>query len=91
MKMKELESLLREARQVLNDWCEEYGHGELKLMRNKIDEYFAECHLGISAYDVGTGGIKLYDGENSRACNCFFHKAGELTGGWFCPVHGHRF
>ena len=40
MKMKELESLLREARQILNDWCEEYGHHDLEVMRDKIDDYF---------------------------------------------------
>lgn len=24
-------------------------------------------------------------------CNCGDHKHGELTGGWFCPVHGQCF
>ena len=46
---------------------------------------------GIGEYDVGTGGIKLHDGENSRACSCFGHKAGESMVGWSCPVHGHCF
>lgn len=34
-----METLLREARKVLDDWCEEYGHTELKTMRDKIDVY----------------------------------------------------
>ena len=46
---------------------------------------------GIGEYDVGTGGIKLHDGENSRACSCFGHKAGESIVGWSCPVHGQCF
>ncbi len=40
--IKELELLLKEARQILHDWCYEYGHGELEEMRDKIDRYFAE-------------------------------------------------
>lgn len=34
------EDLLKEARQVLDDWCDEYGHYELEIMRDKIDKYF---------------------------------------------------
>ncbi len=43
--VKELESLLREAYQVLDDWCDEYGHYELEQMRNKIGDYFSKRHL----------------------------------------------
>ena len=32
--------LLKEARNVLDDWCEEYGHYELEVIRDKIDKYF---------------------------------------------------
>ena len=46
---------------------------------------------GVREYDSGTGGIKLLDGENSRACSCFGHKAGESMIGWICPVHGQCF
>ena len=31
--------LLREVREVLNDWCDEYGHKELEEMRDKVDSY----------------------------------------------------
>jgi len=24
-------------------------------------------------------------------CNCHLHKSGELSGGWYCPVHGQCF
>ena len=39
-KVKEMEELLREARKVLDDWHDEYGHYDLELMRDKIDNYF---------------------------------------------------
>ena len=31
-------------------------------------------------------------GSNTgEICNCHLHKSGELTGGWYCPVHGQCF
>ncbi len=56
----ECESLLREARQLLDDCYDEYKHDELKIMRDKIDGYFGNRHL--------TSAIHA-DGENERPCN----------------------
>ena len=39
--VREMELILREARQVLDDWCEEYGHLDLEKMRDKIDRFFS--------------------------------------------------
>jgi len=36
---REMEIVLREARQILDDWCDECGHVELEIMRDKIDKY----------------------------------------------------
>ena len=29
--------------------------------------------------------------RNTTLCNCYYHKSGETTGGWYCPVHGQQF
>ena len=34
------ELLLKKCRQLLDDWCDEYGHEDLRVMRNEIDDYF---------------------------------------------------
>jgi len=44
-KVKELKSLLKKARQALHDWCDEYGHHELKVKRDQIDYYFGKHYL----------------------------------------------
>ena len=41
------EELLKEARVVLDDWCDEYGHCELEIMRDKIDAYFEKQAVRI--------------------------------------------
>uniref|UniRef100_A0A6H1ZLF9 Uncharacterized protein n=1 Tax=viral metagenome TaxID=1070528 RepID=A0A6H1ZLF9_9ZZZZ len=46
-KTNEYEIILKEARQVLDDWCDEYGHYELELMRDKIDVFLDKRHRGI--------------------------------------------
>jgi len=38
---RKMELLLIESRRILDDWCEEYGHGELEIVRDKVDAYFA--------------------------------------------------
>ena len=44
-RIKDCELLLKEARQVLDDWCDEYGHYELEVMRDKIDAYFTVLNI----------------------------------------------
>jgi len=51
-KTNEYEIILKEARQVLDDWCDEYGHYELELMRDKIDVFLDKCHRASTTADT---------------------------------------
>ena len=35
-------------------------------------------------------GVPATQAAEKAPCNCASHKPGALTGGWWCPVHGHQ-
>ena len=34
--------------------------------------------------------VNIPSSEFQAMCNCGSHRSGELTGGWYCPVHGQQ-
>ena len=68
----------------------------IKLLetRNDIEEARNEMKQGcryLSHKKVFN--VPPMDASNNFAelCNCGNHKHNELTGGWYCPVHGQQF
>lgn len=93
----------RDAFESLLDWYEEKGDemedDELRRwferFRDNLDKMvelleFMKEHHHIQVIN-GMHEYSYSRPENAPPCACWGHKAGESTGGWYCPVHGQCF
>lgn len=62
---------------------------ELLELRNSLERARGQMRSGAVMHTHEM--VFNPQGADTLPCNCGSHKAGELTGGWECPVHGHCF